>query len=202
MTEALSRAEIMIWRKTQRKRMIAERLAIDPRTRQQYASAIIAALTHLIEAPERSIVSLYWPFRGEPDLRPWMKTLESAGVRCALPVVVAKATPLAFRLWRAGDPLVSGVWNIPVPERGEEVVPDIVMAPVVGFDSGFFRLGYGGGFFDRTLAGLPVRPLAVGVGFAQFRLETVHPLPHDIAMDIIVTEREVMRRHRVRPRES
>lgn len=192
MMQGLTRREVMAWRKARRAELIAERLAIDPRTRQGYGGAILEALARHVGEPAQRTVSLYWPFRGEPDLRPWIKTLEASGARCALPVVVAKGAPLVFRLWHTGDPLVPGVWNIPVPARGAEVVPDIVVAPIVGFDADLFRLGYGGGFFDRTLASFPSRPQVIGVGFAQFRLETIHPLPHDIPMDVIITEREVI----------
>jgi 5-formyltetrahydrofolate cyclo-ligase len=81
------------------------------------------------------------------------------------------------------------VWNIPVPAEGEGIVPDVVIAPIVGFDRACYRLGYGGGFFDRTLAALPVRPRVFGVGYAYAEMETILPQSHDIAMDAIVTER-------------
>jgi 5-formyltetrahydrofolate cyclo-ligase len=134
-------------------------------------------------------VSAYWPFRGEPDLRPWIQGLTDLGARFALPVVVEKNLPLIFRIWQRGQRLVPGIWNIPVPADGVEVIPDIIIAPVVGFDSANYRLGYGGGFFDRTLAALPSRPVVIGVGYAQAAIASVYPLPHDIPMDVIVTER-------------
>ena len=81
-----------------------------------------------------------------------------------------------------------GVWNILVPSRGPSVQPDVVIAPVVGFDEAKYRLGYGGGFFDRTLAALSKRPFVVGVGYAQSRIQTIYPQAHDIPMDLIVTD--------------
>ena len=105
-----------------------------------------------------------------------------------MPVVVEKKAPLVFRVWKNGDKLVSGVWNIPVPADGGEVIPDIVIAPVVGYDRDCYRLGYGGGFFDRTLAALSPRPVIIGVGYAQAAITSIHPLPHDIPMTVIVTE--------------
>ena len=84
-----------------------------------------------------------------------MASVIERGGTVALPVVVEKARPLIFRAYRPGDRLEKGVWNIPVPADGAAVTPDIVIAPLVGFDGGKFRLGYGGGFFDRTLAGSP-----------------------------------------------
>jgi 5-formyltetrahydrofolate cyclo-ligase len=80
------------------------------------------------------------------------------------------------------------VWNIPVPETTEEVVPDIVIAPLVGFDQACYRLGYGGGFFDLTLATMKNSPLKLGVGYRQQALPTIHPQPNDIPMDMVITE--------------
>ena len=81
-----------------------------------------------------------------------------------------------------------GVWNIPVPAHGPDIVPDIVMSPLVGWDRGGYRLGYGGGYFDRTLAALTPRPLTIGIGLDAARIATIFPQPHDIAMQVIVTE--------------
>jgi 5,10-methenyltetrahydrofolate synthetase len=103
-------------------------------------------------------------------------------------VVVEKGQPLVFRVWAPGDPLERGVWNIPVPAAGPAITPDVVIAPVVGFDPDCYRLGYGGGYFDRTLAALPSRPMVIGVGHSTARLATIHPQPHDIPMQAIVTE--------------
>jgi 5-formyltetrahydrofolate cyclo-ligase len=91
---------------------------------------------------------------------------------------------LSFAPGRRGDQLVRGVWNIPVPADGEAVIPDVVIAPVVGFDRACYRLGYGGGFFDRTLAAMTDFPRKMGVGYAQQVIQTVHPQPCDIPMDM------------------
>ena len=109
-----------------------------------------------------------------------------------MPVVIAKNAPLVFRAWKSGDKLVSGAWNIPVPADGGEVIPDIVIAPVVGYDKNCYRLGYGGGFFDRTLAALSPRPIIIGVGYTQAAITSIHPLPHDIPMTVIVTEHGII----------
>jgi 5,10-methenyltetrahydrofolate synthetase len=81
-----------------------------------------------------------------------------------------------------------GVWNILVPARGPAVLPDVVIAPLVGYDGQSYRLGYGGGFFDRTLASMPRKPLTIGIGYVESRLATIYPQPHDIPMDVIVTD--------------
>ena len=103
-------------------------------------------------------------------------------------MVIQRHAPLIFRRWRRGEPLEPGVWKIPVPSEGPIVTPDIVIAPVVGFDPACYRLGYGGGFFDRTLAAFARRPRFVGVGYAQQAIRTIYPQAHDVAMDMIVTE--------------
>jgi 5,10-methenyltetrahydrofolate synthetase len=106
-------------------------------------------LDFLIRAEPETIVSVYWPFRGEPDLSPWMATARAKGLQIALPVVIAKGQPLVFREWEPGARLERGVWNIPFPADGAAMVPTVVIAPMVGFDPAGYRLGYGGGFFDR-----------------------------------------------------
>ncbi|EKF20991.1 5-formyltetrahydrofolate cyclo-ligase [Nitratireductor pacificus] len=180
--------EVRRFRKAQRERILAERLSIPAATRADMAGRIAAGLDAVIGDPHGRTIGLYWPFRGEPDLRPWLAATIDRGAGAALPVVVEKNAPLIFRAYRPGDALERGVWNIPVPAAGAEVLPDIVISPLVGFDGGNYRLGYGGGFYDRTLATLPRRPLVIGIGYAFSRLATIHPQPHDIPMDRIVTE--------------
>jgi 5,10-methenyltetrahydrofolate synthetase len=177
---------IRAWRKTERERLIAARLAIPADRRAAMAQEIAARLDAAIGDLAGRTVSLYWPFRGEPDLRPWLASINERGGRTALPIVVEKARPLIFRAYRPGDRLEKGVWNIPVPADGEVVVPDVTIAPLVGFDGENYRLGYGGGFFDRTLASLPTKPLTIGVGYQVQRIATIHPQPHDIPMDLVV----------------
>ncbi len=120
-----------------------------------------------------------------------MPVIEAAlerDVRVALPVVIAKGKPLEFRIWRPGDRVTAGVFGIPFPADGPTVVPDLMLIPLVGFDRAGYRLGYGGGYYDRTLAAAVPRPATIGVGFELSRLESIGPEPHDVAMDWIVTE--------------
>ena len=191
MAAELQRAEVMAWRKLERERLIGARLAADNAQRAAWSAAITESLLHVIGSVDGRIVSAYWPFRGEPDLRPFMMRVTELGGTCALPVVIEKGRPLAFRSWKEGEALARGVWNIPVPAGGAPVVPDVAIAPVVGFDRQSYRLGYGGGFFDRTLAALSPRPRVFGVGYELQALETIHPLDHDIPMLAIVTEQGV-----------
>ncbi len=183
------RIDVMRWRKAERERLIGARVRMDQADRQ----ARMGRIAHHLEAAFGNIVgqtiSFYWPFRGEPDLRELMTRVLDTGGHVALPVVVARAQPLVFRAWRTGEPLESGVWNIPIPPASAPVVtPDIVIAPLVGFDQALYRLGYGGGFFDRTLAAMPRHPSVIGVGYDQAAIPTIFPQVHDIPMDMLVTE--------------
>ncbi|MAZ04330.1 MAG: 5-formyltetrahydrofolate cyclo-ligase [Sneathiella sp.] len=180
--------DVMRWRKAARTRLIADRMAMPAKERRAFTQKIIEGLETVIGDMAGLTLSLYWPIKGEPDLRPWISEIYARGGRVALPVVIAKGRPLAFRLWAPGQPLEPGIWDIPTPVAGPETLPDVVIAPLVGFDSDGYRLGYGGGFFDRTLAALERKPRAIGIGFEQGRLATIYPQPHDIAMTALVTE--------------
>jgi 5-formyltetrahydrofolate cyclo-ligase len=187
-------ADWKAWRRAERERLIALRLAIPPDERRKLTDAIAGHLDIALSPAPGTVFAFYWPIRGEPNLVPWAERLHESGLQPALPVVTGKGQPMQFRPWAPGAKMVRGVWNIPMPADETVVVPAIVLAPLVGFDRRLYRLGYGGGFFDRTLAALEPRPTAVGVGYAAVALPTVHPQPHDIAMDMIVTEAGVLRR--------
>lgn len=180
--------EIAAWRKAERARLIEGRLAVPAEKRAEMSELIAKGLDAAIGPVANRIVSLYWPFRGEPDLRGWMASIIERGGGVALPVVIEKAHPLEFRAYKPGDKLEKGVWNIPVPANGGPVMPDVVISPIVGFDTRDYRLGYGGGFFDRTLAAMPKKPMVIGIGYSMAKIATIHPQTHDIPMDRIVTE--------------
>jgi 5-formyltetrahydrofolate cyclo-ligase len=180
--------EIARWRKAERARLIEARLALPADVRAAMSERIAEGIDAIIGDVAGRTVSLYWPFRGEPDLRGWMNSLAARGGVAALPIVVAKGEPLIFRAYKQGDRLEKGVWNIPIPAEGEPVLPDIVISPIVGIDPQNYRLGYGGGFFDRTLATMPRKPLVIGIGYEMQRIATIYPQSHDIPMDRIVTE--------------
>jgi 5,10-methenyltetrahydrofolate synthetase len=136
------------------------------------------------------IVSVYWPIRAEPDLRSWMRAACLRGLRVALPVAVELGRPMTFREWRPDSAMARGLWKIPYPASGPGVLPTTVLAPLVGFDSECYRLGYGGGFFDRTLATMSRRPVVIGLGYPQLQVATIFPQRHDIAMSWILTGSE------------
>ncbi len=181
--------EVRLWRKAKRAVLIERRLAMPAAERAAHSEAITAALIQVLSSLAGALIGFYWPFKGEYDPRPLVRFLHTEGTRLALPVVVEKATPLIFREWWPGMPMTSGAWNIPVPAAGQPVAPDILLVPVVGFDRQAYRLGYGGGYYDRTLAALPTRPRAIGVGFGLSQIATIHPQLHDMPMDLVVTER-------------
>lgn len=180
--------EVLRWRKAERKRLIDQRLSMPSDERQARSDRIASMLDLTIGKFAGRIVGTYWPFRGEPDLRNWGIRVIERGGRLALPVVIQQGWPLEYRIWSPGDPLERGVANILVPSRGPAVQPDVVVAPVVGFDKEHYRLGYGGGFFDRTLAVMRRKPLAIGVGYTSASVPTIYPQSHDIPMDVIVTD--------------
>jgi 5-formyltetrahydrofolate cyclo-ligase len=181
-------AEVKAWRRDERKRLVALRTSAPAADRRSWGDAIEARLWGVLAERTGITLGVYWSFQAEFDPRPFVNRLIAEGFSAALPVVVDKRGPLEYRLWRPGDPLVDGVWGIPIPERRQIVVPDTVLAPLVGFDRRFYRLGYGGGYFDRTLAAQRPRPFAIGVGFELSRIETIYPQDFDIPMDLIVTE--------------
>jgi len=180
--------EVRKWRMAERERLIGARLALGAAERQIRSDRIAGRLDQAIGRFAGRIVGTYWPFRGEPDLRDWGMDVVQRGGRLALPVAIRKGWPLEYRIWTPGDPLERDIWNILVPSCGPAVQPDVVIAPVVGFDKRKFRLGYGGGFFDRTLAAMTRKVPAIGVGYAESAVATIHPQPHDIPMDVIVTD--------------
>lgn len=185
--------DVAAWRKERRAELIAKRQALDPAERRRRNAGLERNLRAVLAGRPPATISFYWPFRGEFDARPLIRDLLTQGWQAALPVVVQKEAPLEFRLWTPGAPMVDGIWNIPVPRDGAVVKPDVVLAPVVGFDNARYRLGYGGGYFDRTLASLSPRPFAIALGYEMQRLETIHPQPFDQPFDAVVTEAAVRR---------
>jgi 5-formyltetrahydrofolate cyclo-ligase len=181
-------SDLNTWRQAQRNLLLERRKAL---TRSERARCE-AAVTQLLmkQAPElaKASVGFYWPFRGELDLRGLAKSLHESGARLSLPVVVEKARPLEFWQWQPGAKLNPGVWRIPVPAERAPENPTILIVPLLGFDEAGFRLGYGGGYYDRTLAAMQPRPFTIGAGYELGRLPTIYPQPHDIPMDVIVTE--------------
>ena len=177
------------WRRGLRARLVAQREATPDALRAEWAQRIDAHLDALLRELAPRIVGACWPWKAEYDQRPLCARLRARGVATALPVVIAPREPLAFRPWDDATPLAKDRYGIPYPERGAYVDPDVLLVPMNAFDAQGYRLGYGGGFFDRTLAARRPRPIAVGIAFEQARVPTLHPQPHDLPMRWVVTER-------------
>jgi len=182
------------WRKTQRERLIAERLAIPDATLAAWRQSMDGYLERSFPGLAQQRVAFCWPIKNEYDARHIARTLRGLGALTALPVVVAPKSPLVFREWHPGVELAKGALDIPYPVNSREIVPDAVLLPMNGWDSKGYRLGYGAGFFDRTLASLAKKPIVIGVSYEQARLDTIHPQAWDIPVDYLVTERGVYRR--------
>lgn len=185
-------ADVQRWRKAERQRLVKLRQNTPPSVRIQHAAEITDKLNSLIDFSCVNIISVYWPIRGELDFRFWMKELCSRGCRVVLPVIEARNAPLVFREWRPESRLERAIWNIPAPVEGEVLVPDAVISPLVGFDQACFRLGNGGGYFDRTLASFNEYPQVFGVGQSALELATIFPQWHDVPMNYIVCEGDTM----------
>lgn len=169
-----------------RAQALAARAAIPAREARQ--AALTRHLAALLARHPGAIVAGYWPIRGEADPRPAM--LAHDGPLC-LPVVLAPATPLIFRRWREGDPLEGGglgTWH--PPDSAMSVTPDVVIVPLAGFDASGGRLGYGGGFYDRTLEVLrrAGRVLAAGLAFSAQEVGVIPAEVTDQPLDLVITE--------------
>jgi 5-formyltetrahydrofolate cyclo-ligase len=177
-----------------RREMMARRDALLPDFRSAAAEAI-AARPFPFAIPAGTIVSGFMPMKSEINPLPLMKTLVHAGARLALPVTGRRGQPLLMRAWRWGEPLASGVWGIREPTpQAEPLDPDILLVPLIAFDRAGARLGYGGGYYDLTLAALRSRQavIAVGLAYAVQEIAAVPTTPRDATLDLVLTERETI----------
>jgi 5-formyltetrahydrofolate cyclo-ligase len=190
----MDEASLKAWRKTERERLIAARQAIAPDQLEAWRLRIDASLERSFPGLASSKVGFCWPIKGEYDARHLLKTLRAKGALTALPVVISRQKPLVFREWHPGTELAIGPMDIPYPKDSAEVTPTAVLLPMNGWDKHGYRLGYGAGYFDRTLANLSKRPVVIGVTYEIAKMDTIHPQSWDIPADYVVTERGVYRR--------
>ena len=176
------------FRQRLRRERIAARLAMSEAAHARASALIEAALKSVLAARRPRAIGFCWPVRREFDARPLVAELIGRGWRACQPVVVAAAAPMRFLAWTPDAPMTADRHGIPVPATAPCAPPDVLLLPLVAFDGEGYRIGYGGGYFDRTLAALRPRPLAIGVGFEVGRVDSVRPQAHDIRLDLIVTE--------------
>jgi len=186
--------ELSSWRKSERARLLRERSGLAEDVLAEWRARIDTHIERTFPDLVHGVLAFCWPYKNEYDVRHLAAALRRRGATTAMPVVVAPKTPLIFREWHPGVKLADGPLGIPYPVDSDEVRPDHVLLPMLGWDGDGYRLGYGGGFFDRTLASLAKRPRVIGVAYEQAYLKTIQPQPHDIPVDFIVTERGAYRR--------
>lgn len=193
----MDEAWLRAFRRDLRERLVAERLQLSTATLAAHRAKIDRSLELGFPGLATGVVGVCWPYRNEYDARFLARRLRSRGARTVLPVVLGPRRPLVFREWHPGVRLARGVFGIPYPTDTPEVVPRALLVPMNGFDAAGHRLGYGGGFFDRTLAALRAaghRVTAIGIAYEQARVRELHPQPYDIPMDFVVTERGIYER--------
>jgi len=177
-------------RKLQRAQLLDLRESLADRTKREIA--VQRRVADWLRQADVHSVGFYYPVRGEPDLRSVVAQWLSRDARRigALPVISASADGpgLEYHGWTADSPMQAGVSGIPVPAHGRVLQPECLLIPCVGFDHKRFRLGYGGGYFDRLLARVVPWPLAVGIAFESTRVESIDPQPHDVQLDVIITD--------------
>ncbi len=186
--------QIKLWRRAQRSELLARRIDAPREAKKKWAASVDRYVREILGRMSPQALGFYLPFKAEIDVRPLVRDLLEQGWTAALPAVVDKKGPLEFRAWRPGIEMAAGVYDIPVPKERNLVTPGVLLVPLVGFDAANYRLGYGGGYYDRTLAALVPRPATIGIGFELSRLKTILPQSHDIPLDVVVTEAGVKRR--------
>ncbi len=192
-------SERLAQRRLLRRSLVERRLALSVETCAAHARHIRCLLAGHFPQLAAMRVAFCWPVQNEPDLRPLLTAWLLAGdarFRALLPVVLGEAAPLAFRAWTPTTALIPDRYGIPTPAEGDYLTPEALLLPVNGFDAAGYRLGYGGGFFDRTLAALASAarrrgqpaPLAIGVGYELARVPSIAPETHDLPLAAVVTE--------------
>lgn len=174
-------------RKALRKALLSARKSVAAEQRRIWDAQIAERLLQWLAQRRPSSLAVYWPIQAEPDLCDWYPQITAMGIQLALPWVVEKNTPLKFLAWQQGDAMDLDEYGIPLPADKEKLIqPEILLVPCVGFNQQAYRLGYGGGFYDRTLAEMP-EAVAVGIAYAQ--AEAVFSAEqHDLPLQAILTE--------------
>jgi len=196
MMPVMSAEARIIYRSALRKQLIERRLALSAADCAFFSASVCKHLQHSFPQLAALRVAFCWPVKNEPDLRPlirfWLAT-GAAGFTALLPLINEPGAALGFRTWTPASRMIEDRYGIPTPAEGELLLPQALLIPVNAFDAAGYRVGYGGGFFDRTLAALNPAPLSIGVGFELSRVDSIHPEAHDVGLDAMVTEAGVFR---------
>lgn len=171
-----------------RREMIAARMAMPAAAHRAASVAVCHHLGEFLLARPAGMIAFCLSIRAEVDCRPLIERLLAAGWQAAMPVVRALNAPMEFFAWWPQAPMSVDPYGIPVPATHRTREPEVLLLPLVAFDAAGYRLGYGGGYFDRTLAAMRAHPLTIGVGFDLGAVDDLQPQPHDIPLDLIVTE--------------
>ena len=188
-------SELVVTAKAELRRDALARRDALPASERQAAAEAIATRPFPLSIVPGIVVSGFMPLDSEINPHPLMRKLAEKGARLALPVVSRRGQPLLMREWTFGEPLSAGVWGIREPEpEAQEVEPDILLVPLLAFDRAGYRIGYGGGYYDRTIARLRSRKpvMAVGLAFAAQEVSAVPATPRDARLDLVLTEREAI----------
>lgn len=175
-------------RKRLREEALRLRQTLSDARREALTARLVQHLDGLVARIGPRTIGFCWPYRAEPDLRAWVAAWLAADSErvAALPVVLERHAPMLFRRWWPGAPMPLDRHGIPHPAEGDPLHPDLLLIPLNAFDGRGYRIGYGGGYFDRTLA--VMQTIAVGVGFEVGRVPDTYPQAHDRPMQWLVTE--------------
>lgn len=177
------------WRKQQRNRLIVIRDSLDESQHAAWSQSIADQLRQSGWLDNHNSISFFWPMPGEIDLRPLMTELVKQGVTAVLPVITQRNQPLEFWQWIPGEALSGdGLWGIPVPSVRRQVVPEMLLVPILGFDDQGHRLGFGGGYYDRSIATMQSPPVCIGVCCEYGHMHSIYPQAHDMPMHAIASE--------------
>jgi 5,10-methenyltetrahydrofolate synthetase len=173
-------------RKLRREQLLAARAGLPDRDERE--QALRRHVAEWLARAEVRAVAFFWPIRGEPDLRVVMADWLAEDERRVAALPAVSGDTLVFHAWTHDAPMRAAEFGIPVPARGRPVQPDCLLVPCVGFDARRYRLGYGGGYYDRTLVQTVPWPLCVGIAFEVGHLDSIEPQAHDIALDAVITD--------------
>ena len=174
---------------------LRRRGAVEPAVRESFSARLAEQGVAFARRVGAGVVAAFLPIRDEPDTLPLLAALSAHGFRTALPVAAARGAPLVFRRWRAGDPTRTGPMGLREPLADAEILaPDLLFVPLACFDRRGHRIGFGAGFYDRSLAALRAagRTTAVGVAFSASQVAEIPDEPHDERLDFVLTERELV----------